>query len=82
MHYFEWHHAQFSAYLPTPPAHLDASYTEAVNTIADIIPAQPLHNSDIVSVHFNNFPCIMMINSTLTKHLSILSYIYIYMDEY
>ncbi len=48
MHYFECHQAQFSAHLPTPPRHMEASHTEAANTIADIIPAKPLHDCDII----------------------------------
>ncbi len=45
-----------------------------------IIPAKPLHNRDIVSVHFNNFYC-MEICDKLTRHLSMLTYIYLNVDE-
>ncbi len=45
-----------------------------------IIPAKPLHYCDIVSVHFNHFYC-MGICDKLTKHLSMLTYIYLNVDE-
>ncbi len=45
-----------------------------------IIPAKPMHNHDIVSVHFNHFHC-MRICDKLSKHLSMLTYIYLNMDE-
>ncbi len=44
------------------------------------IPDKPLHNCDIVSVHFNHFYC-MIICDKLTRHLSMLTYIYFNMDE-
>ncbi len=45
------------------------------------LPNQPLHNRDIVSVHFNNCFC-MGICDKLTWHLSMLPYIYLNVDEY
>ncbi len=44
------------------------------------IPAKPLHNSDTVSVHFNDFYC-MGICDKLSRHLSMLTYIYLNVDE-
>ncbi len=44
------------------------------------MPAKPLHNSDTVSVHFNHFYC-MGICDKLSRHLSMLIYIYLYVDE-
>ncbi len=44
------------------------------------IPAEPLHNCDIVSVHFNHFP-LMGICDKLSRHLSMLSCIYLTVDE-
>ncbi len=44
------------------------------------IPAKPLYNRDIVSVHFNNF-YYMGICNKLTRHLSMLTYIYLNVDE-
>ncbi len=44
------------------------------------IPAKPLHNRDIVSVHFNHFLC-MGICDKLSKHLSMLTYIYLNVGE-
>ncbi len=44
------------------------------------IPAKPLHNSDTVSVHFNHFYC-MGICDKLSKHLYMLTYIYLNVDE-
>ncbi len=46
----------------------------------DYIPAKPLHNSDSVSVHFNHFYC-MEICDKLSRHLYMLTYIYLNMDE-
>ncbi len=46
----------------------------------DFIPAKPLHSSDIVSMHFNHFYC-MGICDKLTRHLFMLTYIYLNMDE-
>ncbi len=43
-------------------------------------PAKPLHNHDIVSVHFNHFNC-MGICDKLSKQLSMLTYIYLNVDE-
>ncbi len=45
-----------------------------------LIPAKPLHNSDTVSVHFNDFYC-MGICDKLSRHLSMLTYIYLNVDE-
>ncbi len=39
------------------------------------IPAKPLLNHNIVSVHFNHFPCIGICDK-LSRHLSTLAYIY------
>ncbi len=36
-------------------------------------PAKPVHNRDIVSLHFNNFSCMGICD----KHLSMLTYIYL-----
>ncbi len=44
------------------------------------IPAQPLHNHDIVSVHFNNFPCTGICDK-LSRHLSMLTYTYRNVNE-
>ncbi len=46
------------------------------------IPTKPLQNHDIVLVHFNHFPC-MEICDKQSRHLSILTYIILYlnMDE-
>ncbi len=45
------------------------------------IPAKPLHNREIVSVHFNHFRPCMKICNTLRRHLSMLTYIYLNVDE-
>ncbi len=45
-----------------------------------IILAKPLHNRYIVSVHFNHFHC-MGIWDKLSKHTSVLTYIYLNVDE-
>ncbi len=42
--------------------------------------AKLLHIHDIVSVHFNNFPC-MGIYDTLRRHISRLPYIYVSVGE-
>ncbi len=44
------------------------------------IPAKPLHNQDIVSVHFNHFPCMRICNK-LSRYLSMLTYTYHNVDE-
>ncbi len=44
------------------------------------IPAKLLHNRDIVSVHFNYFYC-MGICDKLSRHLSMLTYIYLNVDD-
>ncbi len=44
-----------------------------------LIPAKPLHNHDIV--HFNHFPCTGICDK-LSKHLSMLIYIYLNVNEY
>ncbi len=44
------------------------------------IPAKPLHNRDIVSVHFNHF-YYMGICDKLSKDLSVLIYIYFNVDD-
>ncbi len=45
------------------------------------IPEKPLHNDDIVPVHFNHFHC-MGICDKLNRHLSMLTYIYLNVDEH
>ncbi len=45
-----------------------------------VVPAKPLHNDDIVSVHFNHFYC-MGICDKLSRHLYMLNYIYLNVDE-
>ncbi len=45
-----------------------------------LIPAKPLHKRDIVLVHFNHFHC-MGICDKLSRHLSMLTYIYLDVDE-
>ncbi len=45
-----------------------------------IIPAKTLHNRHIVSAHFNHFHC-MGICDKLSRHLSMLTYIYLNVDE-
>lgn len=45
----------------------------AVSILFSIITDKPLHNPDMVSVHFINFPCIEICN-TLRKQLSMLTY--------
>ncbi len=50
-----------------------------LSIIYHITPAKPLHNRDIVSVHFNNFHY-MGICDKLSKHLSMLTYIYLNLD--
>ncbi len=44
------------------------------------IPAKPLHNHDIVSVHFNHFYCMEICNKP-RKDLAMLTYIYLNVDE-
>ncbi len=44
------------------------------------IPARPLHNHDIVSVHFNHFYCTEICDK-LGKDLAMFTYIYLNMDE-
>ncbi len=44
------------------------------------IPAKQLHNSDTVSVHFNHLYC-MGICDKLSRHLSMLTYMYLNVDE-
>ncbi len=48
--------------------------------VALYLPAKPLHNHDIASVHLNNFYC-MGICDKLSRHLYMLTYIYLNMDE-
>ncbi len=43
-------------------------------------PAKPLHNNDIVSVHFNHFYC-MEICDKLSRDLDMLTYIYLNVDD-
>ncbi len=45
-----------------------------------IIPAKPLHNRDIGSVHFTHFPCIVIWDK-LSRHLCMLTYIYLNVDK-
>ncbi len=47
---------------------------------ASFIPAKPLHNHDIVSVLFKDFYC-MGIGDKLSRHLFMLTYIYVNVDE-
>ncbi len=47
---------------------------------ARYMPAKPLHNRDIVSVHFKHFYC-MEICDKLSRHLSMLTYIYLNVCE-
>ncbi len=44
--------------------------------VLHLIPAKPLHNHDIVSVHFNNFYC-NEIGDKLRRDLAVLTYIYL-----
>ncbi len=44
------------------------------------IPAKPLHNHDIVSVHFNHFYC-PEICDKLRRDLAVFTYIYLNVDE-
>ncbi len=46
-----------------------------------IIPAKTLHNSDTHSVHFNHFYC-MWICDKLSRHLYMLTYIYLNVGEF
>ncbi len=48
--------------------------------MSTIISAKLLHNYDIVSAHFNHFPY-MRICDTLKRHLSMLTGIYLNVDE-
>ncbi len=48
--------------------------------IAQLIPASPLYNCGIDSVRFNHFPCMGICNK-LSRLLSMLTYIYLNMDE-
>ncbi len=45
-----------------------------------LIPAKPLHNHDIVLVHFNHFHYIGICDK-LRRHLSLLTYLYLNMHE-
>ncbi len=45
------------------------------------IPVKPLHNHDIVSIHFNHF-CCMEICDKLRRDLAMFTYIYLNVDEY
>ncbi len=45
-----------------------------------IIPAKPLHNHDIVSVHFNHFYCTEVCDK-LRGDLAMFTYIYLNVDE-
>ncbi len=56
------------------------SLYRTVTFIVCIILAKPLHNRDIVSVHFNNFYC-KGICDKLSWHLFMLTYIYLNVDE-
>ncbi len=44
------------------------------------IPANPLHNHGIVLVHFNDFDCTEICDK-LRRDLSLLTYIYLNMNE-
>ncbi len=72
LHWRNWH--QYSVYIFT--SNLPINHVSAI-----VMPAKPLHNSDAVSVHFNHFYC-MGICDKLSRHLSMLTYIYLNMDEY
>ncbi len=48
--------------------------------IISIYNVKPLHNCDMVSVHFNHFHC-MGICDKLNRHLSMLTYIYLNVDD-
>ncbi len=72
--YNSWPH-----FLPTREESRLGKY---LTMLVDIhIPAKPLHNRDIVSVHFIHFPW-KEICDQLSRHLSLLTYIYLNMDEY
>ncbi len=43
-----------------------------VDHLSYIIPSKPLHNHDLVSVHFNHFPCTGICNKQ-SRHLSMLT---------
>ncbi len=55
-------------------------YMSTTVQYACFIPAKTLHNSDTDSVHFNHFYC-MGICDKLSRHLLILTYIYLNLDE-
>ncbi len=44
------------------------------------IPAKPLHNHKIISVHFNNFYCTEICDN-LSRELAMFTYIYLNMDD-
>ncbi len=54
--------------------------TNIIFFCANIIPAKPLHNSDTFPVHFNHFYCLGICDK-LSKHLYMLTYIYLNVDE-
>ncbi len=49
-------------------------------TSHSVIPAKPLHNHAIVSVHFNNFYCTEICDK-LRRDLVMFAYIYLNVDE-
>ncbi len=51
--------------------------TNGMTKISLFIPVKPLHNRDIVSKHFNNCRSYMGICNTLTRHVFMLTYIYL-----
>ncbi len=54
-----------------------------INDIHDngrYVPAKPLHNHDIVSVHFNNFYCTEICDK-LSRELAMITYIYFNIDD-
>ncbi len=62
--------------------HHSRKITNKQNTWTCTILSKPLYNHNILSdwVHFNHFPC-MGICDKLSRHLSMLTYIYLNMDE-
>ncbi len=60
--------------------HLDIYVLKTIQNKTNFIPAKPLHNSDTVSVHFNNFYCIQICYK-LRRDLAMLTYIYLDVDD-
>ncbi len=57
-----------------------SEWTLNTGALLCIILVKPLHNHDIVSVHFNHFYC-MDICDKLSRYLYMLNYIYLNLDE-